>query len=74
MTFLPRHPDDIAVHLGKLVRMPRKRRSSAIGVAVRGLLTGVGISVVLITGAAGIGSIMGVGILALGAALLSWDQ
>jgi hypothetical protein len=76
MTFLPRHPDQINVSLGRLARMPRvsPSASTAIGILVRGLASGVGVGIVLMAGTAGVGSIVGVGVLALGAALLSWDR
>lgn len=47
-------------------------KTSALDVAVRGLLAGVGIGILLV-GHAGFASIPVLGVLALGAALLSWD-
>jgi hypothetical protein len=47
-------------------------KTSAFDVAVRGLLAGVGIGILLV-GHAGFASIPILGVLALGAALLSWD-
>ena len=46
--------------------------TSATDVAVRGLLAGVGIGILLVAHA-GFASIPVLGVLALGAALLSWD-
>jgi F0F1-type ATP synthase assembly protein I len=67
------------VHFG--VATPREEsrsRSSAVSLALdvvlRGLLIGVGIGVLLMTAHAGIASITVLGLLALGAALLSWDR
>ena len=45
----------------------------ALGVAVRGLLVGIGIALVLIAGRSG-GAILAAGLLALGAALSSWGE
>ena len=47
-------------------------KTSALDVAVRGLLAGVGIGILLVAHA-GLASIPVLGVLALGAALLSWD-
>ena len=47
-------------------------KTSALDVAVRGLLAGVGIGILLV-GHAGFASVPVLGVLALGAALLSWD-
>jgi hypothetical protein len=45
-----------------------------MGIAARGLLVGTGLGIVLVAGSAGIGAVVGVGVIALGAALLSWDR
>jgi hypothetical protein len=50
----------------------RAAKTSALDVAIRGLLAGVGIGILLV-GHAGFASIPVLGVLALGAALLSWD-
>ena len=52
-------------------RLPSGR--DALGVAVRGLLVGLGIALVLIAGSSG-GAILAAGLLALGAALSSWGE
>jgi hypothetical protein len=51
---------------------PQMTVASALDVAVRGLLAGVGIGILLVAHA-GFASIPVLGVLALGAALLSWD-
>jgi hypothetical protein len=68
-------PTDIRIGA---VRRPRRTigrgsaTPSALDVAVRGLLAGVGIGILLVAHA-GFASIPVLGVLALGAALLSWD-
>jgi hypothetical protein len=48
--------------------------SLVLDVVVRGLLIGIGIGVLLTSAQAGIAAITVLGLLALGAALLSWDR
>ena len=60
-----------------VVRRPGRSRhvaltTTAVDVAVRGLLAGAGIGILLVAHA-GFASIPVLGVLALGAALLSWD-
>lgn len=47
--------------------------STVVGVAVRGILVGAGIGVLLVAGSLGITPVVVIGVLALGAALMSWD-
>ena len=65
------------IRIGAVQRPPRSMSrgsatTSALDVAVRGLLAGMGIGILLV-GHAGFASIPMLGVLALGAALLSWD-
>ena len=61
----------MAIPITEHRRLPSTR--DALGVAVRGLLVGIGIALVLIAGASG-GAILAAGLLALGAALSSWGE
>lgn len=61
----------MAIPIAEPRRLPSVR--DALGVAVRGLLVGVGIALVLIAGSSG-GAILAAGLLALGAALSSWGE
>jgi hypothetical protein len=44
------------------------------GVVIRGLLVGAAIGILLVAGSFGVASVVAIGVLALGAALLSWDR
>jgi hypothetical protein len=65
-------------HIHFRVAGSRRRRDELpgwLGVTVRGLLTGFGTALVLVGGAhAAVESVAAVGVLALGAALVSWDR
>jgi hypothetical protein len=68
-------PTDIRIGAARRPRQSMSRgaaTTSAVDVAVRGLLAGVGIGILLVAHA-GFASIPVLGVLALGAALLSWD-
>jgi hypothetical protein len=68
-------PTDIRIGAARRPRRPTGRgatTTSAVDVAVRGLLAGAGIGILLVAHA-GFASIPVLGVLALGAALLSWD-
>jgi hypothetical protein len=68
-------PTDIRIGAVRRSRPSMSRgaaMTSAVDVAVRGLLAGAGIGILLV-GHAGFASIPVLGVLALGAALLSWD-
>jgi hypothetical protein len=68
-------PTDIRIgtahHAGRLARR-HSVAPRALDIAIRGLLAGVGIGILLVAHA-GLASIPVLGVLALGAALLSWD-
>jgi hypothetical protein len=73
MTIHLQRPAHVRVRLaGRRTR----RRQRWVGLALaglgRGLLVGIALGIFLVTGA-GVGSITLVGVIALGAALLSWD-
>ena len=67
-------PTDIRIGAARRPRRPigRGATTSAVDVAVRGLLAGAGIGILLVAHA-GFATIPVLGVLALGAALLSWD-
>jgi hypothetical protein len=68
-------PRDIRIGAARRPGQPTRRpmvAASALDVAVRGLLAGVGIGILLVAHA-GFASIPVLGVLALGAALTSWD-
>jgi F0F1-type ATP synthase assembly protein I len=69
-------PSRVRVGVRSEARRPgRSIAAVAIPVVLRGLTVGVGVGILLATGAhAGPASIAALGVLALGAALLSWDR
>jgi hypothetical protein len=67
-------PKDIQVRIAR-ARTPRsdRRESLVLAMAGRALLIGIAIGILLVT-RSGIASIAFVGVIALGAALMSWDR
>ena len=68
-------PTDIRIGAARPAGRSTRRRtlaSTALDAAIRGLLAGAGIGILLVAHA-GFASIPVLGVLALGAALLSWD-
>ncbi|HYX11188.1 MAG TPA: hypothetical protein VE817_04370 [Candidatus Acidoferrum sp.] len=68
-------PTDIRIGSARLPGRPPGRHGvtpRALDIAIRGLLAGTGIGILLVAHA-GFASIPVLGVLALGAALLSWD-
>lgn len=68
-------PTDIRIGTARRPGLSTRRHAiqpRALDIAIRGLLAGAGIGILLVTHA-GFASIPVLGILALGAALLSWD-
>ena len=74
MTVLPRIPERASLRLGRLSRAGRAGPLDAVGIAVRGLLIGLGVGIVVVADARDVASVAGIGVLALGAALLGWDR
>jgi hypothetical protein len=74
MTVLPRIPDRVGLRLGRPWRARRASQLDLLSVTARGLLIGIGVGIVVVAGARDVESIAGIGVLALGAALLSWDK
>ncbi len=77
MTVRLRTPDHIRVRFASHETTPAKAGSLGllIDVTLRGLLTGAGAGLVAFAGdRAGVGSVAAIGVLALGAALVSWDR
>ncbi|HEV7809721.1 MAG TPA: hypothetical protein VGO64_03910 [Candidatus Limnocylindrales bacterium] len=68
-----RAPDHVRFRIAG-VRRRRDDLPGWLGVTVRGLLTGFGTALVLVGGSHAVESVAAVGILALGAALVSWDR
>jgi hypothetical protein len=71
------HPDRIELRVAGRTRSldfnsPRLAIRTVVGVVARGLAIGVGLGLLLIAGP-GASSLIAAGVLALGAALLSWD-
>lgn len=70
-----RSPEHIRIRLAGGISRPIASRSEWLGVVIRGLLTGIGTALVLLGGShAAVISVVAVGILALGVALVSWDR
>ena len=70
-----RSPEHIRIRLAGAAVRPGGTRSEWLGIVIRGLLTGIGTALVLLGGAhAAVISVVAIGILALGAALVSWDR
>lgn len=77
MTVPLRAPDHVRVRIASHEPPSAKRGSLGLllDVTLRGILTGAGAGLVAFAGdRAGVGSIAAIGVLALGAALVSWDR
>jgi hypothetical protein len=71
---LPEHVTTRFLGVAATTSAPRRLTvGSVIGVAFRGFLIGVGVALVMIAGPTEIGSIVVIGALGLGAALMSWE-
>ena len=72
-------PHQLRIGVARTPGAVQRRRPSLLGlslsIAVRGLLVGMGIGTLLMTsGQSGVASLTVLGVLALGAALMSWDR
>ena len=70
-------PRNVAIRIVDPVRpsgLRRGRTVSALGVAARGILSGMAIGLALMAGPSDGVSIATIGAIAIGAALLSWDR